>query len=687
MTLQKPEEKVNSRTSYFLHLAALSSFALAQQYFDPLADGADVFIEEGATALDVVVFALLLLLLPPAVLFLLELVAGLASERLREALHLAFIAGFVSLIAWQALGGAGSALPANELFALAAGVAAAAAYRGFEPVRTYLTVLSVAPVVVLALFLVFSPVRTLVFGGDGHAPVAASTSGAPVVMLVFDELPTASLMDARQRIDAELFPSFARLARDASWYRGAVTVGDFTQIAVPSILTGRSVRPGELQTAGAHPENLFALLGGSYRLDVSEMITDLCGEACPLRERAPFAHRIRRLLATSVRELPGLPLGLRKRAADLFEPGNARPAPARPLGRSVRRHLRTTQDVRFERFLATLRPSRGRTLHYLHLLLPHRPWLYLPSGHKYRSLRPYQFEGVFSRWPRDPRALTQGYQRHLLQLGYVDRLLGRVLDRLRALGLYDRALVVVTADHGAAFRPGDHSRIVTSTNVAEIAHVPLFVKAPRQRAGRVDDGHVQTTDVVPTVAKLLRARMPWRVEGRPADEVGRSRRGALTIYREKGGGKVVASRVALERGRAAAVRRRLRLFGPGRRGLFRAGPHPELVGRRLSTLAATSGGLRATLDGAGRYLAVDPASNRVPADVSGVIEGGPPRSRPLAIAVNGRVAATVWSIAREGGETFTAVVAASAFRRGRNRVTVLAIEERAGSVRLRPLSG
>src|SRR4051812_27316224 len=40
----------------------------------------------------------------------------------------------------------------------------------------------------------------------------------PVVMIVFDEFPTTSLLDAHGRIDAVRYPNFARLARDANWF-------------------------------------------------------------------------------------------------------------------------------------------------------------------------------------------------------------------------------------------------------------------------------------------------------------------------------------------------------------------------------------------------------------------------------------------------------------------------------------
>ena len=62
--------------------------------------------------------------------------------------------------------------------------------------------------------------------------------------------------------------------------------------------------------------------------------------------------------------------------------------------------------------------------------------------------------------------------------GYTDLLLGRALDRLRATGVYDRALIVVLADHGASFRAGEPHRAATAGNLPDIAGIPLFVKAP-----------------------------------------------------------------------------------------------------------------------------------------------------------------------------------------------------------------
>ena len=86
-----------------------------------------------------------------------------------------------------------------------------------------------------------------------------------IVMVVFDELPLASLMGPGGRFDAERYPAFARLARGATWYRGATAVHDSTALAVPAMLDGRYPRPGTRSDVYSHPANLFTLLEGRTR--------------------------------------------------------------------------------------------------------------------------------------------------------------------------------------------------------------------------------------------------------------------------------------------------------------------------------------------------------------------------------------------------------------------------------------
>ena len=97
----------------------------------------------------------------------------------------------------------------------------------------------------------------------------------------------------------------------------------------------------------------------------------------------------------------------------------------------------------------------------------------------------------------------------------MDRLLGRTIERLKGQGIYDDTLIVVTADHGFAWKVGvETRRSVSRSNVNELGSVPLFVKPPGQTHGRVSGELAQTLDVTPTIADVLNVPLGYRADGR-----------------------------------------------------------------------------------------------------------------------------------------------------------------------------
>ena len=72
---------------------------------------------------------------------------------------------------------------------------------------------------------------------------------------------------------------------------------------------------------------------------------------------------------------------------------------------------------------------------------------------------------------------------------------------LRSSGRYDRALVIVVADHGGSFVPGESYRAATVGNLPGVASIPFFLKEPGQRRGRIDDANVKSIDVLPTLGR------------------------------------------------------------------------------------------------------------------------------------------------------------------------------------------
>jgi len=130
---------------------------------------------------------------------------------------------------------------AEVLIPLAVGLGwlAAVAYARTVAAPMVLTLLAPAPLVFLLIFLVLSPVSKLVLpSGEVEVSEVAILDRPPIVVLVFDELSGLSLMDGNGRINRARYPNFARLAHSAAWYRNATTVADYTERAVPALLTG-----------------------------------------------------------------------------------------------------------------------------------------------------------------------------------------------------------------------------------------------------------------------------------------------------------------------------------------------------------------------------------------------------------------------------------------------------------------
>ena len=332
----------------------------------------------------------------------------------------------------------------------------------------------------------------------------------------------------------------------------------------------------------------------------------------------------------------------------------------------------------------------GPSLDFTHSLLPHVPWQYVPSGRRYRArawqpvpgLLPPSGTAPF----REDFLVEQAYQRHLLQLGFTDRLLGRLLDRLRTERRFDRAAIVVVADHGVSFRRGLDRRGATTANFEDIASVPLLIKAPGQRRGRTSDAYVRTDEVLPTLADALGVRLPWRTDGRSGFSRSTRRRESVEIQR-RSGGRIRLPVGEFERRQARAVARKARLFGAGESGLYGIGPNPELLGRAVSRVPqAPPSRLRASVKESDRQRIYEPRSGRAPTQVAGALSGGRLRTggRDLAVALNGRIVAVArtYRSGRRPIEYFSSFVPESALRPGPNDLELFEVG-RAGDERLR----
>ncbi len=682
-----------------VHIVVLCTFAFAQPLFDLLSQSAAFFAIRGSEPVDIVLLAVGLVVVPPLPLLAVEGVAALIDARLRRGVHLVFVALLIAAFVLQVIKRVGG--PSEVLIpaALLVGAGAAFLYARAHAVRSFLSILAPVPLVFLVLFLFFSPITRLL-GRDEGAALARVEGDTPVVMVVFDEFPLSALLGPDGRIDRVRYPNFARLARGSYWLRNAGTVHELTEHAVPALLTGRRPSRANLPIVADHPRNLFTLLGRTYAIDAEEPITHLCPQQlCPV-DPDPLKERMRSLLSDMKIVAPHelLPSDLREHLPPVtqswmgFAPSGQAGAgdlvAARNFGRQATEAV-GARAAAFERFLRGIRPESRPTLDFLHVLLPHVPLEYLPSGRSYAGVDIGRWL-FLERWSDDRPAIERAFQRYLLQVRYVDRLLGRLLSRLRATGLYDRALLVVTADHGVSFRPAQSRREVTRTTVADIGPVPLFIKAPLQRSGETVLAPVSSLDVLPTMTDLMDVRLPWKVDGHSA--FGRDADRSKQVVYTRHGEKKVFGWSWLEGAVHRAVRRQEALFGWGaeRPGLFGIGPQAELVGRRVAALGpvATSARERVHLREADALQSIDRRAAVVPAQLSGWIEGADTgTAQSLAIALNGRIHAVTSTYDDGGRAAFDAMVPESALRHRTNRVEIFDVKESGGRLWLTSLAG
>jgi sulfatase-like protein len=650
-----------------LHLGGLWALAFAQPLFDQLGRNAEFFVARGSTAGDILLLAFGYTLAPPLALAVIVWGLGRLRPDAGWTAMLVFVALLVGALVLppvgDLLGGSALAIPV----ALALGAVAAYVYARVSGVRAFATVLSPAPLVVLILFLVVSPVRGLLFPSDAGGAVAGpERSTTPIVHVVLDEFAASTLTGADGKIDAKLFPNFARLARESTWYRNATTVDDLTAAAVPAQLSGSRAPAGALPTPNDYPRNLFTLFEHSHDLTVVEPITALCPERLCGSTRPGTADRLEALesdLSVVVKQLL-YPEDLRKdlpaidRVWEGFE-SDGGDDDVFTSGANLRRDVlaRLARDDATEGFnkatAALQSPGARPPLIFLHSTLPHGPWRFLPDGKQY----PTGSKGYLGLdpdgWVGPQWQVDQGFQRHVLQVQYVDRLLGRLLDALHSSGVWDDAVVVVTADHGVAFVTGEPRRPVESRNIGAIAPVPFFVKLPGQSQGHVSDAAVRTMDVLPTIAKAAGIRLPWKAQGMPADErpvdpnakIDVSHQGRLILAEPLS--EVETQRRARDEVEASLLRD----------GVYKLGPRPDLIGRAVSAH--------------GRPLTVDASSPLLPAFITGRAPGLEPETE-IAVAVNGRIAQTTRIFGRS---SYAALVPPSVLHDGTNTVAVIPVAD------------
>lgn len=152
------------------------------------------------------------------------------------------------------------------------------------------------------------------------------------------------------------------------------------------------------------------------------------------------------------------------------------------------------------------------TLHFVHALIPHRPWVLAPDMRASAQL------------PADKRSIEvldgrrDRLQIHLSQYVAADNVISNMMTTMKNSANWKRTMIIVTADHGITFQQGEKHRetvnVKSPGTLEDLYRVPLFIKYPDQVDPVISDCTASPVDLLATVSAVTGIDAGWTTDGK-----------------------------------------------------------------------------------------------------------------------------------------------------------------------------
>lgn len=365
-------------------------------------------------------------------------------------------------------------------------------------------------------FVFMTPAKNFLFPRQPReviVPELQSKNPPNITLLLLDEIALPYLLNSLDHIDERCFPNFSRLAASSTWFVNSSTVAHNTSTVIPALLQGKapaSVKMGE--PVDYSLPNLFSLLAPYYEMNVLESYSDFWANDKQSITNTASSARIALFLDDLMIAYTNqvVPKSFRHHIT-----------PVHQNWKNFRGINRTKgiwglwQDpvYLFSRFLSAVGTRGKPQLNFAHLMVPHPPVHFNPSGSSYKL--DLKMTITPERWEKGVIDVRVHFQRYLLQLKFADKLLGQLLEELEKKNLYDESLLIVTSDHGVSYRTGDFRRGATGTTACDIFSIPLFIKRPHQKVAAISEVNSTTLDILPTVLAEIGHPLSKMLDGYP----------------------------------------------------------------------------------------------------------------------------------------------------------------------------
>lgn len=367
--------------------------------------------------------------------------------------------------------------------------------------------------------------------------------GSPVILVVADALRADQTGPYTAGVST---PNLEDFARHAVVFENAWSAASWTRPSVTSILTGLLPRQhGTVHKASRLPGDIptVASLLDKAGWNTAAVVTNV--NLAPVfglgRGFSAYAY----LGPEAFLGAPGAAsrlflVELWRLVRLRFLPGQRRPERYYAPGEKI--------NLQAGRYLEQL-AGDGPFFLYLHYMEPHDPYF----AHPYDGRAVARVETPHPPVERAEQLLDLYRQ----EVSHWDEIFGQLLEQLRRLGVFDSALIIVTADHGEEF--ADHGGFWHGTTLyQELVRVPLMVHFPGgSGAGTRRADNVSLLDLLPTIMAQAGGQVPENLFGYPLQAAPRPDRvimaeedhqGARLVALRRGSWKIIHSLVEDPRG-------------------------------------------------------------------------------------------------------------------------------------------
>ncbi|MEM3101694.1 MAG: sulfatase-like hydrolase/transferase, partial [Candidatus Nitrosotenuis sp.] len=199
----------------------------------------------------------------------------------------------------------------------------------------------------------------------------------------------------------------------------------------------------------------------------------------------------------------------------------------------ISRNLSVTEvppEKAFNKFLDILdRKPPQPFFAWLHLFPPHDPYLppepfngYFSDSSELRSYKEqeairmegYKYTFQYRPFPDEMKPLVNHLRNYYDEfVRYCDKTFEDFIKELERRGITDNTIIILSSDHGESFEHGYFTHGGPFL-YEDVTHIPLIIKGPNQRNGRVIDDLVEQVDITSTILDYAGIRIPSWMEGR-----------------------------------------------------------------------------------------------------------------------------------------------------------------------------